>query len=67
MNRIPTDVAKKLRLKQSALLKTLRTGLIQLLLESDEHTADAMTEAIFEGLVRNASEAEKQKAGKAKK
>lgn len=41
----------KLQLKRSLLLKRMRMGLVNLLLTSDERTADEMTEAIFVGLV----------------
>ncbi len=42
---------RELQLKCSQLLKTMREGLVNLLQTSDKRTADAMTEAIFMGLV----------------
>lgn len=45
----------KIQLKLSALLKKLRMELVRQLLTSDTNTADAMTDALCEGLVRVAA------------
>ncbi len=56
--------AAKLQLKRSQLLKRMRMGLVTLLLTSDAETADAMTEAVFLGLVCLNARQEKQKQRK---
>lgn len=55
----------KLRFRRSQLLEKIRMGLVHLLLTSDRADADAMTESICEGLIRNVAQQE-SKAKKAR-